>query len=343
MNKNYTYNYVLFNTTDGRTWRDYPDGYYAICAEELNRCDCTKVVSAPLDHSNKLVRYIFALHTSLRLSKYVRLPLKECWYKHYFINDFKNNSPLCFLLLNHSLPFSYLDYLKNHFEGCKIVLLHRDLLKVCERCAPGLMGNPNIDLEMTFDKGESERYNLPHFHEFESKIDIERLSQMESDVFFAGKVKDRLPMLIKAYDKFTNAGLKCKYYLTGVPKEEQVKLPGVEYAESFMTYREMLYHTVNTKCVFEINQGNCDGYTSRFLEAVIYGKKLITNNEFIRKSPFYNPNRIQIVNHMNEIDPLFVKNGNDFVDYQYNNEFSPFSMIEAVENELIKKYGKNIK
>lgn len=335
------YNYILFNADDGSIWKDHPDGYYSICVEDLRDVDGIKVVSAPADHLNHIKRLIFAIHTSPRIAKSIKLPFKELWYRHYFKADFNNSKPYAFLLLNHSLSFSYFQYLKQNYKGCKIVLLHRDLVKVCKRCAPGLMENPNIDLEMTFDKGESQLYGLPHFDEFESLIEIPRLNTYESDVYFAGKAKDRLSILLAIYKRITSFGLNCKFYLTGVPKDEQVCLPGIEYSDSFMTYREMLYHTVNSKCVLEINQGGADGYTSRFLEAVMYNKKLITNNTFIKQSKFYSPESILCFNKLEEIEKDFIID-NRRIDYNYNGEFSPLRMIERVDEELIKKYGEQI-
>lgn len=335
---NLKYNYVLFNSLDGRSWKTNPDGYYSICAEELNKYEGIKVVNAPLDYCSNFIRFIYSVHSSPALEKKLNIPFKYVWYPYYFKNDFKIEKPLCILLLHRQLPLSYLKYLKNKYSDCKIVLLHRDLRKVAERMAPKLLEDPNIDLEMTFDKGESIKFGFPHFNEFESKIEITLLNKPESDVYFAGKAKDRLPLLLEFYKKFTSMGLQCKYYLTGVPKNEQVCLPGIEYADRFITYREMLYHTVNTRFVLEINQGGCDGYTSRFLEAVMYNKKLITNNSFIKNSVFYNPKYIQIVNNPNELQDSFF-NDEDVIDYHYNGEFSPLRMVERVEEELIKKFG----
>lgn len=332
------YNYVLFNSQDGTTWKDFPDGYYNICVEELKNSDCIEVVTAPLYHQNLIIRWIYSAYCSPALAQRVKLPFKHLWYPFYFKNKFKTDKPLCFIVLNHHLPLPYLSYLKHKFPNCKIVLLHRDLVQVCQRLAPGLMENPNIDLEMTFDKNESEKYGFPHFNEFESKIDVPILETPESDVFFAGKAKDRFPLLLDVYKQLTSYGLHCKYYLTGVPIEQQIQLPGIEYANKFMSYREMLYHTVNTRFVLEINQGGADGYTSRFLEAVMYNKKLITNNVFIKNSSFYTPKFIQIFNKAEEISRFFVENSSD-VNYYYNGEFSPMRMIERVEEELIKKYG----
>ena len=59
-----------------------------------------------------------------------------------------------------------------------------------------------------YDEAESKEYNIPHFDEFESAIEITREKEFESDVFFAGKAKDRLPLLSRAYNQLTKAGLK---------------------------------------------------------------------------------------------------------------------------------------
>lgn len=334
----YHYNYVIFNSSDNNKLRRNPDGYYTICLQELESCESIRIVSQPLDYTPHLLRIIYSMHNSAKIAKKVRLPLKSCWYPFYFRNDFKDDKPLCFIILSRSLPFSYLEYLKNHYRGSKLVLMHRDLLKVCERCAPGLVNNPLFDLEMTFDQGESKQYGFPHFNEFESKIDITIKDTPECDVFFAGKGKDRLPLLLAAYDHITQAGLTCHYYLTGVPQCNRIQFPGITYADHFMTYREMLYHTVNSRCILEINQGGADGYTSRFLEAVMYNKRLLTNNFFIKNSPFYNSGYIQCFENASEIDPEFIR-ASGLVDYHYNGEFSPYRMVERVDEELVKRYG----
>ena len=199
--------------------------------------------------------------------------------------------------------------------------------------------NPLLDLEMTYDKGESKQYGYPWFSEYESRIDIPVSEIPESDVFFAGRVKDRLPKIMEAYEVFSAAGMKTFFYLTGVPEKDRKPYEGIVYSDHNMSYKEMLTHTVNTRCVLEINQGNSDGYTSRFLESVIYGKRLVTNNQSIKESPFYKSGHIQVVNEISEINTDVIKKGNGFVDYQYNGEFSPFRMIDRVDEELIKKYG----
>ena len=101
----------------------------------------------------------------------------------------------------------------------------------------------------------------------------------------------------------------------------------------------MLYHTVNTRCVLEVTQKGQKGYTSRFLEAVMYGKKIISNSYYLKESKFYDSNKVQIVDKMSDIDVNFIKNGNGFVDYNYQGEFSPFRVLDRIDEELINKFG----
>ena len=122
------------------------------------------------------------------------------------------------------------------------------------------------------------------------------------------------------YHKLTGAGMNCQYYLVGVPKEQQIPYPGIVYSDRFMPYREMLEHTVNTGCVLEVNQEGADGYTSRFLEAVMFNKKLVTNNLAIKETQFYNCDKIQLFRKAEDIDIEFVRKGSKGVDFHYNNE-----------------------
>lgn len=333
------YCYVFFNTLDGHVYEDYPNGYYTICTKDLQFTEGIEVVSAPVYHLSFPIRLVYGIHNSERINKVLDLPLKRLWYPYYFKSK-RGRKPFCFVILNRGISIDYLRWLKKYYLDCKIVLLHRDKKEVCLRVNPLLSDNPLLDLEMTIDKGESLQYGYPWFCEFESKANVPIYNDYpESDVFFAGRDKGRLKTLIQAYDVLTNAGLKVFFYLTGVNNHERIPKPGIVYGDKNMTYFEMLEHTINTRCVLEINQNNFDGYTSRFLESVIYGKRLITNNQTIKKTPFYKTGYIQVVENIKDIDPSFIDKQEDFVDYHYNGEFSPLRMIERVEEELYKKYG----
>lgn len=331
-----SYNYVIFNTPEGRRFRVDEDEYYYICSKDLVGSNGFIVVPHPLYDRSVLLQMAYKIHNSPKINQLVRLPFKEKWFPIYYKGNFPDDRPICFVIMNPHLPIDYLKFLKKKYSNCKIVRLHRDLRAVGERMSPGLSDSGILDLEMTIDYGESIKYNWPHFCEFESKIEIKEQRPFECDLFFAGKAKDRIPLLMEIYQRAVKAGFKVYYYLVGVKSEEQIDLPGIVYADKFMSYREMLTHSVNCKCMLEVNQRGADGYTSRFLEAVMYNKKLITNNSYVKQSSFYRPDYIQCFDSAKEIDLNFINNVTP-IDYHYNNEFSPFRVIDRIEEELAKQ------
>lgn len=327
-----SYNYVVFNQIEGKLQFN-EDGYYTICLRDLDKFPDIRPVYFPLQHKNVLLRLLYNIHNSRKVNKILKLPFKHIWWPYMFDDKFQNEHPLCFVFIER-MPIEYIKYLKKRYPRSKAILIYRDLRFVTETLFPKHPDNPVFDFQFTIDAREAKKYNWIHFEEFESKPEVKTdPAYPESDVFFAGKAKDRLERLLKAYDIFTKAGLKVKYYLTGVPNESQIELSGVIYADKFMSYSEMLYHTVNTRCVLEINQKEAVGYTSRFLESVMFNKRLITDNQDVTKSKFYNPDYIQCIDKVENIDPKFIINENP-IDYKYNGEFSPIHLIEKIDEIL---------
>ena len=334
------YNYVYFDMGKVFCRGIDRDNYYYICTEDLRKLDNVQVSSGPLDYSSFLWRFLYKAYHHPVSNRYVQLPLKKLWYPYYFKSNFKTERPFCFIVSRYTVP-NYLRYLKKRYPDCKIVLLHRDLIHLWYERNPAF--TPEIveeifDLRMTYDEKEAELYGIPHFDEFESKPEVSIDPEYPlSDVFFAGYAKDRLPTLLRAYEKFAEKGLRCDYYIVGVPESERVERPGIVYADRQMSYREMLYRTVNSKCVLEICQSGAVGYTSRFLEAVMYNKKLITNNPAVGKTKFYDPRYIQCIDQVEDMDVGFVDRDVGEIDYHYKGEFSPVHLIERIEQLLSEK------
>lgn len=99
----------------------------------------------------------------------------------------------------------------------------------------------------------------------------------------------------------------------------------------------MLYHSVNSRCILDINQENADGYTSRFLEAVMFNKRLLTDNKSIASSEFYSEDNIQIIDNYQHINTSFVRN-NKAVDYHYTGQFSPVNLLFKIEKILLDNF-----
>lgn len=333
------FNYVFFNYMEAGLWKKNYDGYYAICVRDLESLDGLRLVYHPLDRKPYLLRLLFAIHNSRKLSLHVNVPFKELWYPLYFKDDFKNDLPYCFIAQDY-LPKGYIKYLKEMYPNCKIIKITRDLVRTQTRLFNSYYYDNTYDIWMSFDEKDSIEYNMVYFPEFESKIDVPVSENYPiSDVFFAGRAKDRLPRLVQVYDKLSNAGISCFFYILGVPNEMQINRKGIVYSNKPLSYKQMLYYSVNSRCILEVNQLGAVGYTSRFLEAVMFNKYLITDNTSIVTNRFYNEKYMQVFDNVDSIDTSRIKSIEN-IDYQYAGEFSPIHLIQQID-DLLTQNGNN--
>lgn len=140
-----------------------------------------------------------------------------------------------------------------------------------------------------------------------------------------------------AFYTLKNWGLKLNFILAHVPETERVNENGITYINGrSITYRENLVNVRNTKCLLEVIQKESKGYTLRTLEAIAYGKRLISNNDSLLTAPFYNPDFIEMVSSFKDISSSFIeriKNVNE-VDYNYISELSPIKLLEFIEKKI---------
>lgn len=325
------YNYVFFDIGGIDE-----TNYYYVCTKDLRNLPNVEVVPYPLYWKSRFLHKLFVLHNHPLINTKVDLPFKNVWYPLYFENRFEDNKPICFVVYGYYIRPDYLRYLKRNYPNCKIVKIHRDLIKLWEKRNPDFKQEDMklFDLTLTYDFNEANKYGIQHFTEIESKIDVLRSEQYPLyDVFFAGRAKDRLPLLLAISDYLTENDIKHCFMLTGVQKKDRVSKKGIVYLDKDLTYKDMLFYSVNSECILEIVQNSASGYTSRFLEAIMYDKKLITNNKAVENDKFYNENWISVIGDPKEIDINFIRNKCQ-VNFQYSGEFSPVVLLNKIEKLL---------
>ena len=328
------YNYVIFNSVITDVNYKLDDDYYVICLKDLENRDDVILNHVPLQGRSKIWRRIYNYcHSRWFKNRYWDFAIDRIWYPYVFKNAFKDDKPICFVCLRYP-PIGYLRYLRKKYPNCKIIKMSRDVIKIQTQKHKDYTTAGVFDLWMSFDEDDCKKYGFPHFDEFESKIDIPKEKDYPiADVFFAGKAKDRLDRLVKLYDRFESEGLKCYFYITEAKENEKVDRKGIVYAPKQMSYVEMLKNSVNSRIILEVSQENAVGYTSRFLEAVMFNKLLITDNEYIATTKFYNPHYIQIIESENDIDVSIINNSEN-VDYGYSGEFSPVNRLHLIDSLL---------
>lgn len=327
------YNYVIFFPNDARKPIPVYDGYQTLSLKDLESHNGISLVPYPLYHLPYCLRFIYFIINARRLRNIIPIYVKRLFYPFFFSKKTIDSKPFCFLIIGGNyLSSDYLDYLKKKYKDCKLIWFFRDMVSVREKLSPDVVHNKNIDIEMTFDIGEAKKYGMEYCPEYSSLVDLsDKTKYPLCDVFFCGKAKDRLAKLYEYYNFLTEKGLVCHFFITDVPETDQLKSEGLFY-NRFMPYKEMLCRSVNAKCLLDINQLDAyGGYTSRFYEAIMYNKKLISDNPLTKESSFYNPKDIIFVKKPQDITGDYLMNMDTPVDYHYNGEFSPIKMIETVE------------
>jgi len=321
-----TYNYVIYQI---------PSEYYRVSYSDLfQREDVLYIDSFPY-RKLKFKKALHRIHHSKKINSFIRLPAKNLWYHSYFSDSFLIKRPLCFVFNARWMQYEYLQdyvlYLKKKFTKAKFVCFYQDLVNKHLGAEPNQIAHL-FDLVLTYDKGDAEMYGFEYhptvFSNFPVSIDY---TIPESDVYFVGLAKDRLNIVIDIFYKLRAEGLICDFNLSGVALNQQIKEEGLNYIDK-MNYIENLKHIRRTNCILEVVQNNAKGSTIRTWEAIMYDKKLLTNNLSIKDDFYYNKQFISLINDGN-IDIEFIKQEN-----LYNNPFkkhiSPNNLLEFINRML---------
>lgn len=113
-------------------------------------------------------------------------------------------------------------------------------------------------------------------------MDVSAADTPLTDCFFCGLPKDRAAELARLSDVLRAAGCTCDFVM---PERAEEHLVGEQY---YSRLRE-------ARCVVDIVQSHQHGLTKRPLEALFYGKKLITNNPCVRHEAFYDSHNVFIL------------------------------------------------
>lgn len=222
---------------------------------------------------------------------------------------------------------------------CKVVLFMVDSMYFFEndRLERILEAARKVDLIYTFDAEDARQYGWKHTCNYYARKDGIQPVGEKSDVFCALRNGGRVKKLVDLYDALESAGVKCSFYIHGVSEEEQrrYRRRGIVF-NHFIPYEEMLGRVAQTNVILELVKANQHGNTLREFEAVVYGKRLLTDYPLIESFPFHNENHIQRfsdIEDVKRIDPSFFTSEAP-ADYGYHDEFSPRKLFEEIERIL---------
>lgn len=132
----------------------------------------------------------------------------------------------------------------------------------------------------TFDKGDAERYQQRLLNQFFRMKQNLSNARPKYDFYFIGFEKNRGRMIRELKELLQG----YRTYFKVVRKVSE----GIPYSEN-------IAYIAQTRCLIDIVQDGQTGITLRPLEALAFGKKLMTNNRNIINYDFYSPNNIFII------------------------------------------------
>ena len=308
--------------------------------------EAVRYIDDDLSQWNAVYRFAHKLHFSCLLNKYFRLPLKRIWNARKISISVENEKPVCFIIFSNWISaakeIKLIPYLRKKYPNCKLVWFAQDIVKTIHNWYTDDVVNVNklkqcLDLIVSFDMNDACKYELEYHPTVLSKIPLPVDDKYQGDVFFIGKSKKRLDLLIDISKGFRKYGVVCNFMVYGVPLEEQREPEFIRYINKPLTYYENLMYVKNSKCLLELMQPDAVGYTFRTSEALLYNKKLITNNRSINQAPFYNSNGIVVLTELTE--SFFEQTAKKILEknpIQYENceSVTPKHLLDFIEKKI---------
>ncbi|MDK2810944.1 MAG: hypothetical protein PWR27_1653 [Petroclostridium sp.] len=320
----------------------YTDGFNEmerIIFLDLEGMENVKIVSKNRVFNNSFAQKLFRLHFSFKINNKFDLPLKSIWFKKLY-KTFPNNDETIYLFSPSWYYPQFFEYIRKANTSNKIAMHFGDTIISKKRFIKNLdieYLKKNADYIGSYNPRDVCDYNIDYLNMCYSKFNnISELPQYDKvDVVFVGAARNRMNLIMEAYKNAKKAGLKVWFYIVS-DNSELESGNDIFFSKSPLSYREYLGHVISSKCIVEIIDPGSDGGTLRFWDAVMYNKKLITNNKSILDSKYYDGKNIVFTcDYTKQVfESIDIQEG---IDYHYLNENSPIEFIKHIEDEIRRK------
>lgn len=309
---------------------------YDYCYADLKELENIDLKHSYINFKSKLEEKIYYKH----FTKKYNLPFKKIWNNRYFKNKFSKQEDVIFLIPPYTniLKLGIIKDLKKKYKKSSYFMHITDLMIKDKELMNNLHILDDFNTVFSFDFNDCEKYNFNYFPlVYSAPKELENI-QEDIDVYFCGRAKERLDLIMKTFKYLKSNNLNCLFILRDVPLDKRENIDGLIYLDKFMSYEENLKYVKRSKCLLEIMQEGGAGYTLRTCEAIAYNKKIITNNQFINDAEFYDKNMISVFDSVENIDIDFIKKEKG--EYKDRHYFSPIKLLEKVVSILEEKEGK---
>lgn len=278
--------------------------------------------------SKKLKKLTCGLSDMLYLP-YYRLPrkIKKLSSEYKRINILFHNASL----RKPRYPLAVLDFIRKY--PVKMSLIYLDKHEHAHVCSyANMLCEKNMfDSVMTFDPDDAKKYNIELCSTPYSKIGMNKIEECVQ-LYFCGSNAGRMYALYLIWLNARKRNVEIKYDLVGCQDFKQFfeSDPGICFYETHVEYSQLLREMQKSSCILDITQLDQSGFTLRPYEAVVYNKKLLTNNKRIFRFRFYDERYMRYFEQIDDIDWDWLRE-TIRVDYGYKGEFSPKTLLQRME------------
>lgn len=249
------------------------------------------------------------------------------------------------LLLNSSLIFHHppadiFTGVKRKHPNVFFILFHIDIVTHVSCMYSNLLRERGVfDLVYTVDEGDAEKYHMILWNTPYSRVMDKSMGndhKIQYHLYYCGAVKDKKERLLHFLEscKKTGALSVCMDIVddthdTSFPAEQYADMVRLSAKGQLIPYPEVLERTVRANCILDITTGGQSAFTLRPYEAVLYNKKLLTDNPNIFRFKYYNSMYMKYYTDIKNVDWDWVKDMKD-VDYGYDGGFSPAYLLKDI-------------
>ena len=268
-----------------------------------------KEVIIDKDFKSMFLTIIKNYHTSIRLNKKYHITFKGIWFPFYLdYRKINKNEEVYFIFFEGArmaYQKKYLEYLKKRYVNSKFIFRFVNPVNMTNRWMLDFV-DKNYDMVVSMDQADCHKYNWTYVYNTYN-IHLKKIyNNLDIDVFFVGSEKGRLGLLIDICKFLISKGLNCVFFVANVNSSNKSnQYQGIKYIKS-MRYSETIEYIKRSKCLLEIVQNGQNGSTLRPIEALVYGKKLLTNDKNILTQDFYDKNNMFYFDKIEEIDVRFI-------------------------------------
>lgn len=275
-------------------------------------------VENPYYGNSFLLRVFRELHFRLGL------PFQSIWFNKKNIIDKK-----ILFLAEALLTPKYIEWLHRKNPNSRIFILYGN--KVNKNNNPNRLKRNWCSI-WTTDLSDSEKYGL-NFYGGLAYFSIYKVKKEKPkyDVFYVGKDKNRLEILLELEKSFTDLGLKTYFHITPA---RRWFVKSNEYYKPFIPYEKILKYLGQSKAILHLAKGAQTGITMRVMESLVYKIKLITDCKELIDYDFYNPNNIFILgkDDINKLPEFLNMPYRDVKSKLFNHMYFEDMVIEIINN-----------